>query len=109
VRELATGVSDCESHSEDKVEVHPLTQAVPSAAPSTGASDHGRNSADEVKIHRDPALPAVLPVAPVAQPAAPLGGVQKSPQTVAYQPTLPTSGGRCELPGTHIHDAQVQL
>jgi hypothetical protein len=67
------GVGDMNGDSEDEEQVHTMVLPVPVVllvAPFAGASDDGSNSADEVELHRYPAMPASPPVAPAVPSAA---------------------------------------
>jgi hypothetical protein len=74
----SAGDMDGDSDSEDEVQVHtsvPPVPLVPPVAPFAGASDDGSVSADEVELHRYPAVPAVPPVATAGTSAAPPAGL----------------------------------
>jgi hypothetical protein len=74
----SAGDMDGDSDSEDEVQVHtsvPPVPLVPPVAPFAGASDDGSVSADEVELHRYPAVPAVPPVATTGPSAAPPVGL----------------------------------
>jgi hypothetical protein len=68
------GDMDGDSGSEDEVQVKtsvPPVPLVPPVAPFVGASNDGSASADEVELHRYPAVSAVPPVAAAGPSAAP--------------------------------------
>jgi hypothetical protein len=71
------GDSDSDSE-EDEVQVqwvHAIMPPVPPIAPSPGASDDSSGSADEVELHRYPAVPTVPAVAPALLSAATPAGL----------------------------------
>jgi hypothetical protein len=72
---------DMDGDSDSEVQVHtsvPPVPLVPPVAPFAGASDDGSISADEVELHRYPAVPAVSPVATAGPSAAPPAGLTGS-------------------------------
>jgi hypothetical protein len=88
---ISVWVRDCESDSEDKMEVHPLVPPVSPVVPSPGASDG--DSTDEVEIRWDLPVTAVPHVPPAAQQAGqPLIGDEQPAQAVDHQSTAPATG-----------------
>jgi hypothetical protein len=106
----AVGANDCESSSEDEVEVHPLVPVVPPVAPSTGRSNCSIDSTDEVELQKDLAVTAVPLFAPTAQPAShPPIEDQQSAQAADHQPTELAAGRTVPAMRTLIRDKRVQL
>jgi transposase InsO family protein len=69
---------DSDSDSKDEVQVqrvHAIMPPVPPTTPSPGASDDSSGSADEVELHRYPAVPTVPAVAPALLSAATPAGL----------------------------------
>jgi hypothetical protein len=89
--EQAVGMRDCESDSEDEVDVHPRVPPVSPMAPPTGARDC--DNADDVEIRRGLPVTAIPQVPPAAQQAGqPLIEDEQPAEAVDHQPTAPATG-----------------